>query len=104
MLLIALALATASCPYPQDRTIAFASKAEMPQDALKAFGELAERNQPFNLSDVVEPGDPPMRRFVKAQAQGCDLLLTYEHGGRARGVSEARLRFTEGRWTVTRFY
>ncbi len=101
MIVLALIAVAASCPFPADQWTTIATKRELPPAAAAAFGEMAEKDQPFQVSDVVLSGHPlPFSRFVSARGHGCDLILDYEHGGRAHSWKTAHLRFGAGRWVV----
>jgi hypothetical protein len=106
ILALSVVLATAAsqsladaCPYSSADWTTLPSKRDLPPEALAAFGELADRSEPFQLTDVVPPGQRlPFSRFVVATAHGCDLFLEYEHGGRGYGHETARFQFVDGHW------
>ena len=68
---------------------------------IAGIGGVAERDRPFNATDVVV-GSHPMRRFVVAGQSGNTWLVALEHGGIAYYI-EVYL-FTDGaspqRWTL----
>ena len=104
MLIFALAAATAACPFPESG-VPISFKRDLPSGAVAAFGELAEKGEPFQVSDALPPGPhPPFSRFVSAEGRGCELVLHYEHGGIGHGFPTARLRFVRGRWTLESRY
>lgn len=81
--------------------MAFAWKRDLPAGVAAAFGELAERGEPFQQTDVIVAGQRmPLSRFVSAQGQGCTLSLSYEHGGIAYGRMTARFQFVDGAWAL----
>ena len=101
MIELALLATMASCPFAPDQWTAIGTKHELPPAAAVAFGELADERQPFQATDVLPPGPRlPFSRFVSAQGRGCELLLNYEHGGRAHSWRTAHLRFDAGHWVV----
>lgn len=70
----------------------FEREADLPHGALSAFGApMADKDQPFQSSDIVSTPPLPIYRFVHAERQGCRLSITYEHGGRGHGVDQAIL-------------
>lgn len=104
MLFIVLAMAAATCPYSDNQWTPILSKSDLSQEAVVAFGELADVNEPMNKTDVIMPDSPPMRRLVKGRARGCDLIIDYEHGGVGHGFSSARLLFQENHWIVLSYH
>ena len=105
MLLAFFAAATvAACPYPNTGDTVVTSKRDLPPEALAAFGPLADKGEPFQVSDALPPGrpPPPFSRLISASARGCELDLTYEHGGRAHSIQTARFRFANGHWLLIR--
>ncbi len=101
MFMLILAAATAACPFPADQWTRIATKHALPLEAVRVFGDLAEKGEPFQASDALPVGaHPPFSRFVSAQALGCDLVINYEHGGIAHSYPAARLRFQAGHWIL----
>lgn len=102
MLVLAAAALAAACPYPVDRVTAIPTRRALPVSALAAFGELAEKGAPFQVTDVIMAGPPlPFSRFVAAEAQGCQLTLHYEHGGIAHSWPTVRFGYVRGRgWAL----
>lgn len=98
VLLFALAAAVANCPFPRGRNIHVAYKRDLPAGAAGAVGDMAERGEPFQVSDALGPDPLPFIRFVSAEGEGCDLRITYEYGGIAVRVRSALLRFHDGQW------
>ena len=96
--LFALAAAVANCPFPRGRHIHIAHKRDLPAGAAGAVGDMAERGEPFQVSDALGPDPLPFIQFVSAEGRGCDLRITYRYGGIAVGVRSALLRFEEGQW------
>ena len=106
MILLFLALAASSaCPYPTDRGTVIATRQDLPASALTVFGELADKGEPFQASDLLPAGHHlPFSRFVAAEAQGCGLTLHYEHGGIGHSWPTARFHFADGRWALLSRY
>lgn len=42
---------------------------------------MADRDQPFNSSDVIFPDSPPQRRLICAYRHDADWVVEYEQGG-----------------------
>ena len=100
MILIPLTTAVATCPYPMSRQVTMSSKADLPAEAMAAVGPMAEHDMPFRGGDVVLPDSPPPQRFVSAVGRGCEIILTYEHGGLGHGFTVKVIRDAEGHWTL----
>ena len=78
-------------------------KAELPDGAEEASHlQLAEAGAPFRATDVLTPHnrDLPYRRFIKADAEGCKLMIVYEEGGRAHSYNTRMLFYEQGQWTL----
>ncbi len=78
-------------------------KAELPDGAEKASHlQLAEAGAPFRATDVLAPHNRelPYRRFIKADAEGCKLMIVYEEGGRAHSYNTRMLFYVQGQWTL----
>ncbi len=81
----------------------FDRRADLPGGVISAFGApMAEKGQPFQSGDVVNKSSPPLAiyRFVNAEQRGCELTITYEHGGRGYGVNHARLVYDNSGWRL----
>lgn len=106
MLLAMFAAATvAACPYSSTGETVITSKRALPPEALAVFGPIADKGEPFQMSDALLPGPhPPFSRFISGSARGCELDLTYEHGGRGHSTETAWFRFTKGHWLLIRRY
>jgi len=103
MLSAALAVAIVACPYADGGWTTLASKRDIPREVLDQvtarLGELADKSEPFRVTDVCARAPcPPVVRFISAAGRGCDLVLTYERGGRGYSVGVVRLRYLAGRW------
>ena len=70
----------------------FAAVSEMPQPVKNFFfykfreppAGIAARNEPFNATDVIMPGEKkPMRRLIDAGMRDSRWFVWYEHGGLA---------------------
>jgi len=94
---IVLALATltvaAAAAEPQNANCALAppieavaTYAQVPLEIRNMVGDMAERGQPFQVSDAIDPKLPalPTRRLLRAGHRGGDWFLLYERGGVAR--------------------
>jgi len=81
---------------------AFPRKANLPRGAEAALGfPMAERGQPFEVSDAVGPGPLlPFARFISAQQNDCSLEIRYEHGGIAHTFETALLQYQARRWVL----
>lgn len=42
---------------------------------------MADRDQPFNPSDMLQAGGPPQRRLICAYRRDADWVVEYEQGG-----------------------
>lgn len=42
---------------------------------------MADRDQPFNASDMIFPDSPPQRRLICAYRRNADWVVEYEQGG-----------------------
>ena len=101
MIVFALVATIGSCPFPPDHWTAIPTKRQLPPTAAAAFGEMADEGQPFQETDVLPLGPRlPFSRFVSAQGRGCELVLDYEHGGRAHSRRTAHMRFDAGHWII----
>ncbi|MGR6328948.1 hypothetical protein ACU5AX_07780 [Sphingomonas sp. XXL09] len=100
MILIVLAAAGATCPYPMFHQVTMRSKADLPAEALAAVGPMAEHDAPFRGGDVVFPDSPPQQRFISAVGRGCEIILTYEHGGLSHNFAVKVIRYADGHWTL----
>ena len=80
----------------------YARLADLPDGAAAALGfRMAERGQPFQVTDVIAPGPRlPGSRFVAARQQGCRLSIRYERGGIAHTYEGAQLERRGNRWVV----
>jgi hypothetical protein len=59
-----------------------AAYAEFPPAIRSKIGSMAERDQPFQVTDVIIPGQPnPGRRIISGGHRGRDWFLWYEQGG-----------------------
>jgi hypothetical protein len=81
---------------------AFPRKANLPRGAEAALGfAMAERGQPFEVSDAVGPGPLlPFARFMSARQNGCMLEIRYEHGGIAHTFETALLQYQARHWVL----
>ena len=101
MFILVLAAGVLACPFPIDRSTTISTRADLPAAVVRSFGDIAEKGQPFQVSDALPPGPhPPFSRFVSAQARGCELELHYEHGGRGHGWQTAHFHFESGHWVM----
>jgi hypothetical protein len=72
-----------------------------------ANGGIADRNEPFNVADVVSGPTLPMRRFIVGGVSDSAVLVSYERGGRgysieARAFSRANAGWAEiGHWHLS---
>jgi hypothetical protein len=83
-----------------DAARAYARLADLPPGAVAALGfAIAERDAPWNATDVLHPG-LPRARFISARGGGCTLTIRYEHGGIAHSYESATLALRGGRWTL----
>jgi hypothetical protein len=82
----------------------FERKAELPEGVQSVLGfEMADRGEPFQKTDTILSGPRlPVRRFISARLQGCDLGLQYEIGGRGYSKSTALLRWDGTNWIIIR--
>lgn len=80
----------------------FPRKANLPRGAEAALGfAMAERGQPFQVSDAVGPGPLlPFARFIAARQSNCALQIRYEHGGIAHSFETALLEYRNGHWVL----
>jgi len=63
--------------------IFIARKSELPVAVISALPHsMSDQGQPYQSDDIVADPPLPVYRFVTAIKQGCDLWVTYEHGGR----------------------
>ncbi len=101
-LLIAAALPAQAQPGCVSRT--YARLADLPAGAVAALGiRMAERGQPFQVTDVIGPGPRlPGSRFIAARQQGCRLTIRYERGGIAHTYNDALLERRGNAWVVLR--
>jgi hypothetical protein len=81
---------------------------ELPPDVQAVLGVgtpgmdgIADRNEKYNPTDVVDPS-LPMRRFLVAGLDGDTTLVAIEHGGRGWRVEVALFKKTavERNWTL----
>jgi hypothetical protein len=54
----------------------------LPTAIREALGAISDKGGPFNSTDVVIPGQPPFRRFIRAGQVGELYFIWYEQGGR----------------------
>ncbi|UAJ12764.1 hypothetical protein [Polymorphobacter megasporae] len=93
--------AAAACPFLVDSPTTIAAKSDSPAEAIQVIGEMADKGEPFQVSDALPAGPhPPWSRFVSAQGQGCDLTIDYEHGGIGHFRAKKRLHFDGLNWTL----
>jgi hypothetical protein len=80
----------------------FPRKANLPRGAEAALGfRMAERGQPFEVSDDVGPGPLlPFARFISARQNDCTLEIRYEHGGIAHTFETAFLQYQARHWVL----
>jgi hypothetical protein len=80
----------------------FPRKANLPSGAAAALGfAMAERGQPFEVSDAVGPGPLlPFARFISARQNDCTLEIRYERGGIAHTFETALLQYQARRWVL----
>lgn len=96
----ALAAPAQICPHLARN---FARKADLPAGARDILFPMAERGQPFQVSDVIRPGPRlPFSRFISARQTGCSLSIRYEYGGIAHGVATALLEQRGRAWVLVR--
>ena len=112
IILLAALIATPSAAYPAATkggpacsvhgNWAFPLKANLPRGAEAALGfPMAERGQPFEVSDDVGPGPLlPFARFISARQHDCTLEIRYEHGGIAHTFETALLQYQGRRWVL----
>lgn len=79
--LVLMQLAASDLSQPTHCTIAkvarFEREADLPNDAMVAFGApMAEKGQPFQSTDVITTPQLPIYRFIHAEQQGCELIVT----------------------------
>lgn len=81
------------------RVVRFEAESDLPAGVLPAFGApMAEKGSPFQSADTVSTPPLPIYRFVHAEQRNCQLLVTYEHGGRGSGVDQALLITDGSQW------
>jgi hypothetical protein len=98
--LVAASLATASCAHHSSEAVVWRGRtfqevrvlSDLPAGIRSELGAsrsgvegIAERNRPFNLTDVVY-ADLPIRRFLAAGKSGDTRLVALERGGRGYSV------------------
>jgi hypothetical protein len=85
-------------------TIVFKRKADLPKGLLKVIGDagpMADVDEPFNGTDVVQDPSLPSCQFVSARQSGCVLWVHYYWAwGRAAGVEIVRLRQIASAWAA----
>lgn len=92
---------------PSTQWTSLHSKHDLPAEVLAAFvdafGELADRGQPFRATDVVLPGEEglPSRRFIQARSNCGEVILDFEQGGRGYSKQTVRFQLANGHWTIT---
>ena len=101
MFFLLIAMSGLSCPYPADQWVPIPFRRDMHKEAATAFGELADKNEPFNRTDLKT--SLPSRRFVNARGYGCELILTYIRGGRGEILEESKMMFEDGHWIVEKY-
>lgn len=74
-------------------------KADLPAEVLAHLpAPMAEHGEEYQAGDVIASPPLPFFRFVVAEQNGCDLWITYEHGGRGHGKLIAKFEHATAGW------
>ena len=65
------------------------------------MGGIADRNERFNVTDVVDT-KLPMRRFVVGGSSSSLVLVSYETGGRGYSVEAVAYALHDSQWSETK--